>query len=230
MADGNIFQRMLKATAEISTVAKNLDVGYGKNKYKAVGESDVLEAVKPIEEKWGIYSYPVSRKVIDSNIISFKNSEGQERTNTYLRIETVYRFVNVDKPEEYLDITTYGDGIDSQDKAPGKAMTYGDKYALLKAYKIRTGEDPDANESEEGTARLYKSSSAQSVPTYRPKEGPVAQQEPAYPPKSEMLTAINSHYPEGKVRDNLLKALSVESIDKLSDAQVIAIYNKVTRK
>jgi len=224
MAEGNIFQRMLKATAEISTVAKNLDVGYGKNKYKAVGESDVLEAVKPIEEKWGIYSYPVSRKVIDSNIISFKNSEGQERTNTYLRIETVYRFVNVDKPEEYLDITTYGDGIDSQDKAPGKAMTYGDKYALLKAYKIRTGEDPDANASEEGTSRSYKPNSAQSVPAYEPKP------EPAYPPRPEMIKEISAHYPEGKVRDNLLKALSVESIDKLSDAQVIAIYNKVTRK
>jgi len=130
----------------------------------------------------------------------------------------------VDKPEEYLDITTYGDGIDSQDKAPGKAMTYGDKYALLKAYKIRTGEDPDANESEEGTARSYKPNSAQSVPAYEPKP------EPAYPPRPEMIKEISAHYPEGKVRDNLLKALSVESIDKLSDAQVIAIYNKVTRK
>ena len=57
------------------------------------------------------------------------------------------RFVNVDKPEEYIDITTYGDGVDSQDKAPGKAMTYGDKYALLKAYKIITGDDPDQTAS-----------------------------------------------------------------------------------
>lgn len=27
-------------------------------------------------------------------------------------------------------------------------MTYGDKYALLKAYKIQTGDDPDQNASE----------------------------------------------------------------------------------
>lgn len=66
-----------------------------------------------------------------------------------MRIETVYRFVNVDKPEEYIDMVSYGDGVDSQDKAPGKAMTYADKYALLKAYKIQTGDDPDANGSGE---------------------------------------------------------------------------------
>lgn len=42
-----------------------------------------------------------------------------------------------------------GDGIDTQDKAPGKAMTYSDKYALLKAYKIISGDDPDQNPSEE---------------------------------------------------------------------------------
>ena len=56
--------------------------------------------------------------------------------------------MNIEKPEEYIEITTYGDGVDTQDKAPGKAMTYSDKYALLKAYKIQTGDDPDQNMSE----------------------------------------------------------------------------------
>ena len=37
----------------------------------------------------------------------------------------------------------------AEDKAPGKAMTYADKYALLKAYKIQTGDDPDAYPSGE---------------------------------------------------------------------------------
>ena len=71
-----------------------------------------------------------------------------------MRLETVYRFVNIEKPEEYIDITTYGDGVDTQDKAPGKAMTYGDKYALMKAYKIITGEDPDQNPSPDNVTNL----------------------------------------------------------------------------
>lgn len=147
----NIYQKMSAITQEIATVAKNLMVGEGKNRYRAVSEADVLMAVKPVEAKHGVYSYPVSRKVIDSGemvSISEYNGNKKETRKLYLRVETVYRFVNMDAPEEYLDIVTYGDGVDTQDKAPGKAMTYSDKYALLKAYKIQTGDDPDANASE----------------------------------------------------------------------------------
>ena len=147
----NIFQRMLAATSEINRVAKNLKVDISKSQsYKAVAESDVLEAVKPIEEKYGIYSYPVSRKIIkDEAYTTTSGYDGckSKKTTFFMRLETVYRFVNTDKPDEYIDITTYGDGVDTQDKAPGKAMTYADKYALLKAYKIQTGDDPDANPS-----------------------------------------------------------------------------------
>lgn len=147
----NIYQKMSAITQEIATVAKNLSVGDGKSQYKAVSEADVLSAVKPIEAKHGVYSYPVSRRIIDSGeMVSVKEYNGNksETRRLYLRIETVYRFVNMDKPEEYIDMMTYGDGVDTQDKAPGKGMTYSDKYALLKAYKIQTGDDPDAQASE----------------------------------------------------------------------------------
>lgn len=147
----NIFQRMLAATSEINRVAKNLKVDISKSQsYKAVAESDVLEAVKPIEEKYGIYSYPVSRTVIkDEAYTTTSEYDGRksEKTTFFMRLATVYRFVNIDNPDDYIDITTYGDGVDTQDKAPGKAMTYADKYALLKAYKIQTGDDPDAGAS-----------------------------------------------------------------------------------
>lgn len=144
----NIYEKLSEITAEISAVAKNLEVGFGANRYKAVGEADVLRAVKPIEKKHGVYSYPYSREVIESGTMEKENSKGGKTVSLFMRVKTVYRFVNLEKPEEYVDIVTFGDGVDSQDKAPGKAMTYGDKYALLKAYKIVTGDDPDQNASE----------------------------------------------------------------------------------
>lgn len=147
----NIFEKMSKATEQINKVGKNLKVGIGQSQYKAVGEADVLEAVKPIEIGLGIYSYPFSRKIIDTNIFtttSTYDGKTTEKNNLFLRVETGYRFVNIENPEEFIEITTYGDGVDPQDKAPGKAMTYSDKYALLKAYKIETGDDPDQKASE----------------------------------------------------------------------------------
>ena len=149
----NIYEKLSAITAELNVVAKNLKVGEGKSSYKAVGEADVLSAVKPLESKYKVYSYPFSRNIIERDILTTKrmyNGTEIENSKLFMRVETVYRFVNTENPEEYVDITTYGDGIDPGDKSPGKAMTYGDKYALLKAYKIITGDDTDQNASEDG--------------------------------------------------------------------------------
>lgn len=145
----NIYQRMSAITNELGVVAKNLNVDMGKGKsYKAVQEKDVLDAVKPIEEKYRVYSYPKERKIIENGILEKETSYGITKS-MYLRIETTYEFVNIDKPEETVTMTSYADGIDSGDKATGKAMTYSDKYSLLKAYKIATGDDPDKEASPE---------------------------------------------------------------------------------
>lgn len=149
----NIFEKMGAITSELTAVAKNLSVGVGKSSYKAVGEADVLAAVRPLEVKYKVYSYPVDREIVSSQIMESEREDKGTVTKTqkqFMRVKTTYRFVNMESPEEYVDIVSYGDGVDPQDKAPGKAMTYSDKYALLKAYKIITGEDPDQYKSEEG--------------------------------------------------------------------------------
>lgn len=144
----NIYQRLSAISTELATVAKNLEVSMGKaGKYKAVGEADVLRAVKPLEAKYGVYSYPVEREIIESGTLESVDYNGNVKKQLFERIKVVYRFINVDNTAEYVDITSYGDGIDSGDKSVGKAMTYADKYALLKAYKIVTGDDPDQEAS-----------------------------------------------------------------------------------
>lgn len=160
----NIHQRMLAITADLQTVAKNLTVDTGKNKsYKAVSERDILDAVKPLETKHGVYSYPAARRVLESQVLESENEyQGKttKRTTFFERIETVYRFCNIDAPADYIEITSFAEGIDSQDKGSGKAMTYADKYALMKAYKISTGDDPDQTAS---TDAHYTQTSVQCV-------------------------------------------------------------------
>ena len=150
----NIYQKMLAITAELKTVAKNLDVSAGNSgSYKAVSERDIIDAVKPLEEKHGIYSFPCDREILESSILESETKYGK-KTSFFTRIKTTYMFVNVDNPDEKITTITFSEGIDPQDKGSGKAMTYADKYALMKAYKISTGDDPDANPSEpEGYTR-----------------------------------------------------------------------------
>lgn len=149
----NIFEKLSAISLEITNVNKNLSVGVGKSSYKAVGEADVLAAVKPAEAKFRVYSYPVHRTVIETGTIENESIDYQSqqklvKKSLFERIEVTYRFVNMDNPDDFIDIVSYGDGIDTQDKSVGKAMTYADKYALLKAYKIITGDDPDQDPSD----------------------------------------------------------------------------------
>lgn len=200
MAD-NIFQRMQKITAEVSTVAKNLEVGFGSSKYKAVSEADILRAVKPIEEKYGVFSYPYDREIVESGTMEREGRNGKT-IQLYLRVKTVYRFVSVDDPTSYLDIVSYGDGVDTQDKAPGKAMTYSDKYALMKAYKIQTGDDPDQYASEPQSAVNTQINQRRMMEQY-----------------------VLSHYDS----ENLAKMLeyyNAKSVADLDNAQLAMVYSR----
>ena len=144
----NIHEKISAITNEIGLVIKSLEVKEDESSsYKAVRERDILDAVKPIENKYRVSSYPISRKVVDREMLIRNNDK---KRAIFIRIETMYRFTNVDKPEEYVDTISYGDGIDAADKAPGIAMTYADKYALMKVYKISTGDDLEEKPTPKG--------------------------------------------------------------------------------
>ena len=198
----NIYEKMALITEEIGVIEKGLVVSISKtNSYKAVSERDVLDGVKPIEKKYRVYSYPVKREVIDRDTL-VKESEYNgsiTKTNTlFMRIETTYRFVNIDNPSEFIETIVYGDGLDTGDKAPGKAMTYADKYALMKAYKLSTGDDPDKEASPENG---YKK---------------VAKQVGNTKISPKQMELIQKYY-QG---ENLTKLLEVNNLEKLEDMSI----------
>lgn len=150
----NIFEKMAAITAEVSVVPKKSKVVTGVDRngketsYMAASEADVLSAVKELEAKYRVYSFPAEREIVESAILT-TTWNGKEKKQQFMRLRVVYRFASVDNPSDFIDITTYGDGVDSGDKAPGKAMTYADKYAILKAYHIATDDDPDREPSDD---------------------------------------------------------------------------------
>lgn len=206
----NIYEKMSLITEEMGIVEKNLKVQVTQtNSYKAVSERDILDNVKPLEKKYRVYSYPVDRKVIENDTLVKETEYNGKitRTNTlYMRLEITYRFVNIDNKDEFIDIKTYGDGLDTGDKAPGKAMTYGDKYALMKAYKISTGDDPDKDAS--------------------PEEGYKVEEKKASP---KQLDILYEYYED----ENLEKLLTKNNITKLEDlpmSKASELIGKIMKK
>lgn len=226
----NIYEKLSAITEEITAVAKNLSVGFGQNQYKAVGEADVLAAVKPIERKYGVYSYPMARDLIDSGILENVDYKGNVKKQMYLRLKTTYKFVNVEDTNDSIIMEVYSDGVDPQDKAPGKAMTYGDKYALLKAYKIITGEDPDQ----------YMSAELKTAPQKASQTSQEAQEEAAAQEKAQNLGKQKIGAERAKsLTSELIKAgadpikvctwLGVKRIADITEGQQVSIIKQMDK-
>lgn len=148
----NIFEKIQAVSNEVRNVEKNLVVGTGNNAYKAVGDLDVVMKVKEAETKFRIVTIPVRQELVKSEIVRVIGSNGYEKLTYSDIVKMTVKIVNLDNTSETLEIESFGRGLDAGDKGFGKASTYARKYALLNAYKIATGEDPDANKSEQQVA------------------------------------------------------------------------------
>lgn len=145
----NLYQKIQAVSNEVKNIEKNMTVGDGRYAYKAVQDIDVTLCVKDAETKYGIVSIPVKQELIKSEVIRTIKKENIESITYADIVKMTVRIINLDKPEEYIEVESFGRGLDSGDKGFGKASTYARKYALLNAYKIATGEDPDDVKSKE---------------------------------------------------------------------------------
>lgn len=143
----NLYKRIQSVSNEINNIEKKMIVGKGNYQYKAVGDLDVILKVKRAETKYGVISIPIKQEIISHETLKVSKSDGGDSTSFADIIKMTVRIINIDNPEEFIDVESFGRGLDSGDKGFGKASTYARKYALLNAYKIATGEDPDSDKS-----------------------------------------------------------------------------------
>lgn len=131
----NIHQRLAAVMAEVTYIQRESKQGMN---YTLVSHDKVTAKVRPALLSAGIVYYPVRC----------------DHTHNGNRAECgmTLRFVNIDDPADFFDVQTFGYGVDSQDKGPGKAMSYAVKYALLKALGLETGDDADHDNIEHSSA------------------------------------------------------------------------------
>ena len=122
----NIAQRLNACMAEVDYVQKEKKSGMN---YSIVSHDAVTAKVRPILQAHGVVYYPRDFAVVQNG----------NRTELVFTV----RFENIDDRTDYIDVATMGYGVDAQDKGPGKAISYGVKYALLKVLGLETGDDPD---------------------------------------------------------------------------------------
>lgn len=149
MEKQNLYQKIQSVSNEIRNIEKEMTVGTGSYSYKAVSDLGVTLAVKDAETKFKLVSIPVKQELVNSEVIRTIKKNGDEGLTYVDTIKMTVRIIDLEDITSFIEVESFGKGIDSGDKGFGKASTYARKYALLNAYKIATGEDPDANKSEE---------------------------------------------------------------------------------
>ncbi|VNS11982.1 ERF superfamily [Streptococcus pneumoniae] len=125
-------------------------------------------------------------------------------------MKLTYLWINADKPEEQLEVSFYSVGQqDDVSKAHGTALTYAERYFLMKFFNIPTDEDDaDAKQKQE----MYSKPNVEKVGEL----------------KKDILSFINLMKERGSeiTEEQVKKELNITDYTKLSNSQIAnAIQN-----
>lgn len=147
----NLFQKIADVKANIDGFTKDAK----SYNYSYVSGSQVLHRIrnKMIENNLLLVPKTSEENYKQVEVTRFNKKAGREITTSEFIVEMklTYVWINADKPEEQFEVTFYAVGQqDDVSKAHGTALTYAERYFLMKFFNIPTDEDDaDAKQKQE---------------------------------------------------------------------------------
>lgn len=127
----NIYQRIAEVMKVVTYVQKDASIG----SYKAVTHDQVVSVARPALVEQGIVIVPEQRA---GEVL------GRDGKMSLYSGEYTIHFVNAESPEDRISVPIQAHALDNSDKAPGKAVTYATKAAILKVLCLETGENDES--------------------------------------------------------------------------------------
>lgn len=209
----NIWQRMIAVQKAVKSVDKNelVQMKEGEKGYKAVTHDDVAAALHTPLADAGVFMLPTVTKY------SFSDFEinGKFGAKKWYRtdIEILVKWINVDKPEEFIESIGAAYAMDSSDKSFAKAYSLALKIVLLKVHLLESRD----GEEERQLEREYDETAKKQTPRNNPNQASTDQkkQGASAPAKThspgDFVMPINVGGTGGKA----LKVLDNETLAKL---------------
>ncbi len=136
-----LLKKLAKIMGEVESVEKR---GYNEfHRYDYAMEADFLFAVRTKLAAANIFITTSFNKILSEEFIPTKSGQAK-----LIHVQFEHVIYDADSGE-YLAIASIGAGIDSQDKAVYKACTGAMKYFISKNFLIPTGDDPEADHSDQ---------------------------------------------------------------------------------
>ena len=140
----NIYQRINKVMESVNYIKKDRSIIGGGQNYKAVSHDMVIAVIREHQVSNGIVIVPRQTR---GEIVIQRDPSKDVKMHLYSATYDI-DFVNIEKPEDKVTVTIESHAADNGDKAPGKAITYATKTAILKVFSLETGEDDESRTAE----------------------------------------------------------------------------------
>lgn len=139
----NLYQKIV----EIRKEAKGFDKDKKSNNYEYVSGNQVLRKIRDKMNELNVLLIP-SAKLGEHHTHEYKNSYGKDKIDFIVSGEMSYLWINGDEPSERLEVAwAYYGQQDDLSKAYGSALTYSERYFIMKCLGLPTDEDdPDGKE------------------------------------------------------------------------------------
>lgn len=146
----NLNQKIVAIMATVERVQKDGTVGSGSYAYNVVTEEKLTAIVREQLVHHSLTILPVgvelfgeTRQYQDTKIDKHtKQTYMVNKFTRYVEVINQWKIIDADTGESEL-LSSFGGGVDEQDKATGKASTYSYKDLLVRLFKITRGDDPD---------------------------------------------------------------------------------------
>lgn len=141
MSDLNIYQRINAVMKLVTYVQKDGQITGGGANYKAVTHDQVISVSRAHLVDQGVMIYP---NQVKGEFITMRDLTATPPIKMGLYSGTYeINFVGIDKGDK-ITVTVEAHASDNGDKAPGKALTYATKAAILKVLCLETGENDES--------------------------------------------------------------------------------------
>lgn len=147
----NLYQKLLHIQKEVDSFIKDTE---GHN-YSYVSGNQVLGKIRPLMNDLGLLLKPEITS-IDNERMDYKTKYGEK---SEILSKVMFRMTWVDCDSGDMDVNLWGaNGQNDWDKGVGSAMTYAERYFLLKYFHVPTDVDDvdDKKKSEEQTTTQPK--------------------------------------------------------------------------
>ena len=149
MSELNIYQRINAVMNQVEYVQKDKQVSGGGANYKAVTHDQVISVARAALVEHGVMIYPNQLKGEFLQMRDVNATPNPIKMGLYTGTYEI-NFVGVDKGDK-ITATIEAHANDNGDKAPGKALTYATKAAILKVLCLETGEDDESRADQANT-------------------------------------------------------------------------------